>query len=75
MRRTVSAALLVIAMALATAVPALAADAGGPCSTAHPGNSGYARNHITVLAHSGMLGKEHKPGEHRGFAGLCGVQS
>ena len=75
MRRIFATLLLSLVVTLMAAIPALASDAGGPCSDAHPGNSGYARNHITVLAHAGMLGSEHKPGEHHGYAGLCGVHA
>jgi hypothetical protein len=75
MRRLVASFVLSLGLALVAVVPAFASDPGGPCSDAHPGNSGYARNHITVLAHAGLLGNTHKPGEHHGYAGLCGVHS
>lgn len=76
MRRLLASFGISLLLAVAAAVPAFASDAGGPCSDAHPGNSGYAKNHITVMAHEGMLGQVHKPGVvHTGYAGLCGVLS
>lgn len=56
MRRLLVTLALALGLALAAVTPTLANDAGGPCSDAHPGNSGYAQNHITVLAHAGLLG-------------------
>jgi hypothetical protein len=38
-----------------------------PASEAgQPGRSEFAMGHITVLAHAGLLGHVHKPGEHMG---------
>jgi len=75
MRRFVASVVLSLGLALMVAVPAFASD-GDPCSDVHPGHSGYAQNHITVLAHAGLLGTEHKPGVlHRGYAGMCGPLS
>lgn len=75
MRRLVISFVLSLGLALSVAVPALASD-GNPCSALHPGHSGYAQNHITVLAHAGLLGTALKPGVlHRGYAGMCGPLS
>jgi hypothetical protein len=49
---------------LAGAAPASAVCPAAPAG--EPGRSEYAKSHITVLAHAGMLGQEHKPGQHRG---------
>ena len=46
-----------------------------PSATAQdPCDSGaeYAAEHIVPLAQAGMIGSEHKPGEHMGFAGVVG---
>jgi hypothetical protein len=44
-----------------------------PCNDADgdgsPSGREYAQNHVTELAHKGMLGNGgHKPGEHHGFS-------
>jgi hypothetical protein len=52
-----------------------AAPAAAPCPAApagDPGRSEYAKRHIVVLAHAGVLGKVHKPGSHQG-ASHCGA--
>jgi hypothetical protein len=51
-------------IALAGAAPASAVCPAAPAG--EPGRSEYAQSHITVLAHAGVLGHEHKPGTHRG---------
>ncbi len=65
-----SAAMLVAVMAVASAMPAFAHDAG-PCEqTADPGHSEYAEHHIVFHAHEGTLGAGgHIPGTaHQGFS-------
>jgi hypothetical protein len=64
MRRPVLSVAAGALIALAGAAPAAAvcpATAAG-----EPGRSEYAQSHITVLAHAGVLGHEHKPGTHLG---------
>ncbi len=49
---------------------------GDPCvsNETHPGHSAYALHHVAVTARAGGLGAGgHIPGEHFGYAGLCGV--
>jgi hypothetical protein len=61
--------------ALTLGAPAFAHQA--PCDdTLGPGHSEYAKHHVVPLAQDGGLGAGgHKPGEHHGYAGLCGAQS
>ncbi len=76
MRKRVTYALAVSAVsALLVGAPAFAHQA--PCEeTAGPGHSEYAKHHVVPLAKAGELGAGgHKPGEHHGYAGLCGAQS
>ncbi|MDQ3857198.1 MAG: hypothetical protein M3327_01920 [Actinomycetota bacterium] len=64
MKKSLLALVAAPTFALAVASPASAlcpaAEAG------QPGRSEFAQGHITVLAHAGLLGHVHKPGEHRG---------
>lgn len=49
---------------------------GDPCASneTHVGHSAYALHHVAVEAQEGNLGAGgHIPGEHQGYAGLCGV--
>jgi hypothetical protein len=70
--------LLTLAAAAATGLVFAAGSAAQPMAPCNDGDgdgspSGfeYAQNHVTELAHLGMLGNGgHKPGEHRGFS-LC----
>ncbi len=74
MRKKIIAALVLAMMsALMFSAPASAHQA--PCAEAlGPGHSEFAAHHIVPLAKEGGLGEGgHVPGEHRGFAGLCGV--
>ena len=76
MRKKIATALTVaMTSALMVGAPAFAHQA--PCEeTAGPGHSEYAKHHIVPLAKAGGLGAGgHIPGEHHGYAGLCGVQS
>ncbi len=76
MRKKIAAALSFAMMsALMVGAPAFAHQA--PCEeSAGPGHSEYAKHHVVPLAQAGELGAGgHKPGEHHGYAGLCGVQS
>jgi hypothetical protein len=64
MKKSLLALFAALTFALAVASPASAfcpaAEAG------QPGRIEFAHGHITVLAHAGVLGHGHKPGEHRG---------
>jgi hypothetical protein len=51
-------------LALAGASPASAVCPAAPAGD--PGRSEFAKHHIVVLAHAGVLGQGHKPGTHRG---------
>lgn len=64
MRKLVLAVAAGTLIALAGAAPASALCPAAPAG--EPGRSEFAQNHITVLAHAGLLGHEHKPGTHRG---------
>jgi hypothetical protein len=64
MRKLVLAGATGALIALAGAAPASAVCPAAPGGD--PGRSEYAQSHITVLAHAGVLGHEHKPGTHRG---------
>ncbi len=78
MRKKIAAALSFTVMsALMVGTPAFAhVGHGNPCDEGAPGHSAYAKHHIVPLAQEGNLGAGgHKPGEHHGYAGLCGVQS
>ena len=75
MRKKIVAALTFATMsALLVGAPAFAHQA--PCDESGPGHSSYAQHHVAALAKEGGIGAGgHIPGEHRGYAGLCGVQS
>jgi hypothetical protein len=64
MRKVVLAVATGALIALAGAAPASAVCPAAPGG--EPGRSEYAQSHITVLAHAGVLGHEHKPGTHLG---------
>jgi uncharacterized low-complexity protein len=73
------AVLAIVAGGVLVGAPAgVAQHAGDPCvsNEEHRGHSAYAHHHIVVEAQAGNLGAGgHKPGEHRGYAGLCGVHA
>ena len=73
MRKYLVAVLVGLLLTLGVARPAAAHQA--PCEDAlGPGHSEFAKHHVVPLARAGALGAGgHTPGEHRGFAGLCGV--
>ena len=77
MRKKIATALTVaMTSALMVGAPAFAHQA--PCEeTAGLGHSEYAKHHIVPLAQTVGLGAggHNIPGEHHGYAGLCGVQS
>ena len=76
MRKKMATALaFAMVSALTVGTPAFAHQA--PCDEeAGPGHSEYATHHVVALAKTGELGAGgHIPGEHHGYAGLCGVQS
>jgi hypothetical protein len=74
-KKLATAFALAVVSAFTIGAPAFAHQA--PCEeTAGPGHSEYAKHHVVPLAKSGELGAGgHIPGEHHGYAGLCGVQS
>ena len=71
MKRNLIIVLIVMLIVLVTAVPAFAHSAP-PCNdSGEPGNSDYAKHHISALAKEGGLGDGgHKPGSHQGYS-LC----
>ncbi len=76
MRKKMATALaFAVVSALTVGAPAFAHQA--PCDEAvGPGHSEYAQHHVVPIAQAGELGAGgHIPGEHHGYAGLCGVQS
>jgi hypothetical protein len=66
--------LLVLLIALVSVVPVFAHGAP-PCNdSGEPGNSDYAKHHISFLAKQGLLGNDgHVPGSHQGFSLCLGV--
>jgi hypothetical protein len=64
MKRIVPAFCAGAALALGAAAPASAACPAAP--SGDPGRSEFAKQHIVVLAKTGVLGQGHKPGTHRG---------
>jgi hypothetical protein len=72
MRTLLVALLLGLGLAFGSLTPTAAHQA--PCEDElGPGHSEYAQHHIVPHAKAGELGDGgHKPGEHRGYAGLCG---
>ncbi len=74
-RKIIAALVLAMMSALMFGSSAFAHQA--PCDEAlGPGHSEYAQHHVAPLAKSGGLGAGgHIPGEHQGYAGLCGVRS
>lgn len=74
MRRRI-AVVLVTVLATMTLAMGASADQLGPCNGEGPGNSGYAKHHIVVLARSGGVGNSgHNPGAiHSGFSLCLGV--
>ncbi len=70
--RIIVVLVLAMLLALTFGTPAYAHN----CPEGDETNAVYAQHHIVPLATTGGLGEgAHIPGEHRGFAGLCGVQS
>lgn len=71
MKKIVSAVILTGALLVGSAGAASAHQAG-PCNDsdgdgAFSGRE-YAEHHIVPFAHDGVLGHDHKPGEHAGFS-------
>lgn len=64
MRKIVAAGSAGVLLALGTAAPAFALCPAAPAGD--PGRSEFAKQHIVVFAHSGVLGQGHKPGTHQG---------
>lgn len=60
---------LLVLLAASLFALALAAPASAVCpatEAGEPGRSEFAKGHIVVLAHAGVLGQGHKPGTHQG---------
>ena len=74
MRRRLAVILVAVMVSMTLAMGA-SADNRGPCNeSGGPGNSDYAKHHITFLAKNGALGNDgHKPGSHQGFSLCLGV--
>ena len=71
-RRIIAVLVLALMLALTFSAPAYAHN----CPAGDETNAVYAQHHIVPLATTGGLGEGgHIPGEHMGFAGLCGVLS
>lgn len=73
MRKALIALATAVLLALATALPTVAHQ--DPCgeTTPAPGHSAYALHHIAPFAKTHIIPFEHLPGDHMGYAGLCGV--
>lgn len=76
MRRRIATVLIAVMATMAVPVGALAHSAP-PCNdSGDPGNSDYARHHISALAKEGALGNGgHIPGSHQGFSLCLGVHN
>lgn len=76
MRRRIATILIAVMATMALSVGALAHGAS-PCNdSGDPGNSDYAKHHISFLAKQGLLGGEgHIPGSHQGFSLCLGVHT
>lgn len=74
MRRRL-ATILVAVMTTMTLALGASAHSAPPCNdSGDPGNSDYAKHHISALAKVGGLGADgHIPGTHRGFSLCLGV--
>lgn len=70
MRKIAIASTVGLLVALGAASPASAQCPAVPAGD--PGRSEFAKGHIVVLAHAGVLGQGHKPGTHQG-ASHCGA--
>ncbi len=71
--KTVAALAVSRLLALMVDAPAFAYQA---LCEEEAGTYGVCAHHVLPLAQAGELGAGgHKPGEHHGYAGLCGVQS
>lgn len=75
MRRRLATILVAVMTTMALAVSASAEHNVGPCNAvSEPGNSAYAKHHISALATEGGIGGNgHVPGTHRGFSACLGV--
>ena len=75
MRRFVIALIAAGALAAASVLPVAAQAA--PCNDTNgdgsPSGFEYAQFHVAALAHEGLIGHVHKPGEHQGFSLCLGV--
>jgi hypothetical protein len=64
MRKIAMASSVGVLLVLGGSAPASAQCPAVPAGD--PGRSEFARQHIVVLAHAGVLGQGHKPGTHQG---------
>jgi hypothetical protein len=75
MRRFLIAVVASSAIAVMSVAPAAAQ--ASPCNDTNgdgsPSGVEYAHFHVVALAHEGLLGHVHKPGEHQGFSLCLGV--
>lgn len=76
MRRRIVTVVTAVVATMALSLGALAHEAS-PCNdSGDPGNSDYARHHISFLAKEGQLGGDgHVPGTHQGFSLCLGVHA
>jgi hypothetical protein len=64
MRKIAIASSVGLLLALGAAAPASAQCPAAPAGD--PGRSEFAQEHVVVLAQTGVLGQDHKPGTHQG---------
>lgn len=76
MRKRIVTVVTAVVASMALSLGALAHDAP-PCNdSGDPGNSDYAKHHISALAKVGALGAGgHIPGSHQGFSLCLGVHN
>lgn len=74
MRKRLATVLIAVLASMSLAVGA-SAHSAHPCNdSGDPGNSDYAKHHISVLAKAGGMGNDgHKPGAHQRFSLCLGV--
>ncbi len=74
MRRRLATIIVAVVATMTLAVGA-SAHSAPPCNdSGDPGNSDYAKHHISALAKTGGLGVDgHIPGTHQGFSLCLGV--
>lgn len=76
MRRRIVTIVTAVVATMALSLGVLAHEAAPCADSGDPGNSDYARHHISALAKAGALGdggEGHIPGSHQGFSLCLGV--